>query len=102
MQVTTAQKQADAAANAKVVLILMIAGLLAGLMIWAAILPAELKTVPAWRLAWALLTDPTKRSLIYSVRPDAAITFFLIPPFLCFALPAVISIARRRRSTPTK
>lgn len=102
MQVTTAQKQADAAANAKVVLILMIAGLLAGLMIWAAILPAELKTVPAWRLAWALLTDPTKRSLIYSVRPDAAITFFLIPPFLCFALPAVISIARRRRSTSTK
>ena len=102
MQVTTAQKQADAAANAKVVLILMIAGLLAGLMIWAAILPAELKTVPAWRLAWALLTDPTKRSLIYSVRPDATITFFLIPPFLCFALPAVISIARRRRSTSTK
>ena len=102
MQVTTAQKQADAAANAKVVLILMIAGLLAGLMIWAAILPAELKTVPAWRLAWALLTDPTKRSLIYSVRPDAAITYFLIPPFLCFALPAVISIARRRRSTSTK
>ena len=102
MQVTTAQKQADAAANAKVVLILMIAGLLAGLMIWAAILPAELKTVPAWRLAWALLTDSTKRSLIYAVRPDAAITYFLIPPFLCFALPAVISIARRRRSTSTQ
>ena len=102
MQVTTAQQQADRSANAKAVFFLMLAGLLAGLMIWAAILPAELKTVPAWRLAWALLTDSTKRSLIYAVRPDAAITYFLIPPFLCFALPAVISIARRRRSTSTK
>ena len=102
MQVTTAQKQADAAANAKVVLILMIAGLIAGLMIWSAILPSELKTVPAWRLAWALLTDSTKRDLIYSVRPDSVITFFLIPPFLSIALPAVIAAARRRRSTPTK
>ena len=102
MQVTTAQKQADAAANAKVVLVLMLAGLAAGLLIWSAILPAEFKTVPTWRLAWALLSDPTKRSLIYSVRPDAVITFFLIPPFLSLALPAVISLARRRRSTPTK
>ena len=102
MQVTTAQKQADAAANAKVVLILMIAGLLGGLMFWAALLPAELKTVPAWRLAWVLPTDPKARSLIYSVRPDAAITFFLIPPFLSIARPPVISLARRRRATPTK
>ena len=102
MQVTTAQKQADAAANAKVVFFLMLAGMLAGLMVWAAILPAEFKTVPSWRLAWALLSDPTKRSLIYSVRPDVVITFFLVPPFLSIALPAVIAAARHRRSTPTK
>ena len=102
MQVTTAKQQADRSANAKAVAFLMLAGLIAGLMIWAAILPSELKTVPAWRLAWALLTDPKARELIYNVRPDAAVTFFLLPPFLAFALPAAISAARRRRSTPTK
>lgn len=85
MQVTTAQKQADAAANAKVVLILMIAGLLAGLMIWAAILPAELKTVPAWRLAWALLTDPDEAQPDLQRPPRRSHHLFFIP--LSFASP---------------
>ena len=93
---TSAQKVADAKVNVRIFLLLSVAGAVGGVFAWFLMLPPALASVPAPRLAWALLTDPAQRNF-WEINFHLVTYFFRDVAIGAAALPVFLALERRVR-----